>query len=443
MRCYSLPMGEQLEGNGTSGALKAEALSQQLQVRVQQQAVVADLGVYALAGADLQSLMDEAVRQVTQTLQVDYCKVLELLPSGDSLLLKAGVGWQEGLVGQATVGTDKDSQAGYTLRSKEPVLVEDLRTEKRFNGPALLVEHGVVSGISVIIYGREGPYGVLGTHTRQLRPFSKDDVHFIQAIANVLGEAVERKRFEEKLQAAHEQLEQRVEERTTELRTAYQELESFSYSVSHDLRAPLRGIEGFSRALEEDYGSELDEQGLVYLERTRAAVKRMNTLIEDLLDLSRLATVRVRRKEVDLTRLALDVVEDLRARNPEHKVEIKVEDDLAVDGDEQLLRVVFENLLANAWKFTRDAGTPRVDVSSRLEAGRRVFCVKDNGAGFDMAYGDKLFVPFQRLHTQNSFEGTGIGLATVKRIINKHGGNIWASSEPEKGASFYFTLNSR
>ncbi|MEX2535589.1 MAG: ATP-binding protein [Trueperaceae bacterium] len=433
-------MGEQLEDNGTSGALKAKALSEQLQVRVQQQAVVADLGVYALAGADLQSLMDEAVRQVTQTLQMDYCKVLELLPSGDSLLLKAGVGWQEGLVGQATVGTDKDSQAGYTLRSKEPVIVDDLRTEKRFNGPSLLVEHGVVSGISVIIYGREGPYGVLGTHTRELRPFSGDDVHFIQAIANVLGEAVERKRFEEKLKTAHDQLEQRVEERTAELRTAYQELESFSYSVSHDLRAPLRGIEGFSRALEEEYGSKLDEQGIVYLDRTRAAVKRMNALIEDLLDLSRLATIRVRRKGVDLTQLALDVVDDLRARDPEHEVEVKVEDDLKVEGDEQLLRVVFENLLGNAWKFTRGCQTPRIDVGSRIEAGRRVFCVRDNGVGFEMAYGDKLFVPFQRLHTQDRFEGSGIGLATVKRIINKHSGKIWASSEPGQGASFYFTL---
>lgn len=415
-------------------------LHEQLRVRVEQQAIVAELGVYALAGADLQALMDQAVHQICQTLKVEFCKVLELLPAGDKLLLKAGEGWQDGLVGKGTVGTDLDSQAGFTLRSKEPVIVEDLRSETRFRGPPLLVEHGVISGMSVIIHGTEGPYGVLGTHSRQRRPFSGNDVHFIQGVANVLGAAVERKRFEDKLTAAHDELERRVEERTGELTAANEELESFSYSVSHDLRAPLRGIEGFSQALLEDYGDELDSSGNQYLRRVRAGAQRMGNLIDNLLDLSRFSGVKISRAKVNLSKLTADMMEDLRQSEPEREVEAEIGTDLTVEGDEALLRIVVGNLLENAWKFTRQRQPARIEVGVLREQDGDVFYVRDNGAGFDMAHAERLFVPFQRLHSQDAFEGTGIGLATVKRIIGKHGGEIWAESEPGKGAHFYFTL---
>jgi PAS domain S-box-containing protein len=169
----------------------------EIRARVRQQAVAAELGQRALAGTDLSVLMDEAVVLIAQTLGVEYCKVLELLPDGNFLLLRAGVGWQEGLVGQATVGAGTDSQAGYTLLSSEPVMVEDLRTETRFSGPPLLHEHGVVSGMSVIIHGQDRPFGVLGMHTTARRTFSPDDIHFLQAVANVLAEAVKRQRAEE------------------------------------------------------------------------------------------------------------------------------------------------------------------------------------------------------------------------------------------------------
>ncbi|MGR3310052.1 MAG: sensor histidine kinase, partial [Candidatus Brocadiales bacterium] len=166
-----------------------------LDLRAYQQAIVANIGIHALAGIDLQALMDEAVTQACRALNVDYCKILELLPGGSSLLLRAGKGWMEGLVGQATVGTEQDSQAGYTLLSKEPVIVEDLRTETRFNTPQLLHDHGAVSGASVIIQGKDTPYGVFGVHTTKKRKFTKDDIYFLQAIANVLGAAIERKRM--------------------------------------------------------------------------------------------------------------------------------------------------------------------------------------------------------------------------------------------------------
>lgn len=196
-----------------------------LRARARQQAAVAELGQRALAGIDLPALMDEVVALVSQTLEVEYCKVLELLPDGKALLLRAGVGWREGYVGQATVGAGTDSQAGYTLLSSDPVIVEDLRTETRFSGPPLLHEHGVVSGMSVIIQGGERPYGILGVHTRKRRRFSRNDINFLQAVANLLAQTIERKRAEEEIRQFSEELEHRVVERTAELAASNKELE--------------------------------------------------------------------------------------------------------------------------------------------------------------------------------------------------------------------------
>lgn len=249
----------------------------------------------------------------------------------------------------------------------------DLRTESRFRGPPLLVEHGVISGMSVIIHGAEGPYGVLGTHSRQPRPFSENDIHFIQGVANVLGAAVERRRFEDRLKSARDELEKRVEERTAELLNANEELESFSYSVSHDLRAPLRGIEGFSQALLEDYGGRLDMSGNRYLSRVRAGAQRMGRLIDNLLDLSRFSTVKVNLGKVDLSELARSVAEELRLREPHRQVHFEIASNLEVEGDEALLRIVIENVLGNAWKFTSEQPRARIEVGARRQQDRDVF----------------------------------------------------------------------
>jgi signal transduction histidine kinase len=238
-----------------------------------------------------------------------------------------------------------------------------------------------------------------------------------------------------------------LEDANRELEGTNRELESFSYSVSHDLRAPLRTIDGFSQILQEDYEAVLDEEGLDYLGRVRAASAHMAMLIDDLLDLSRVSRRPLRRERVDLASLATGIVEDLRAADPERNVEFVTGGDIKAYGDVSLLKVALENLLGNAWKFTDREEEARIEfgVDRRPRPGSigPVYFVRDNGAGFDQAYSDKLFGAFQRLHGQDEFEGTGIGLATVARIIHRHGGRVWAEGEVGEGATFYFTLGGR
>ena len=235
-------------------------------------------------------------------------------------------------------------------------------------------------------------------------------------------------------------LEARVAGRTAELADAMQELESFSYSVSHDLRAPLRSIDGFSEALLEECGSSLDATGAGYLTRIRAASHRMAGLIDDLLQLSHVSRHALARAPVSLSSLASDAIAELRRAIPEREVAVAIGPELVVQGDEHLLRILLDNLLGNAWKFTSRTPGARIELGSRATAGRREFFVRDNGAGFDPSCAKKLFVAFQRLHTAKEFPGTGIGLAIVLRIVRRHGGEIRGEGRPGAGAAFTFTL---
>ena len=226
----------------------------------------------------------------------------------------------------------------------------------------------------------------------------------------------------------------------TAMEEANRELETFSHSVSHDLRAPLRGMDGFSQALLEDYGEKLDEQGRHYLQRVRAGAQHMGQLIDDLLQLSRVTRSVLQYENVDLTAVARSVVSELQSGSPERQVEWIIADGLVAKGDGRLLRLVLENVLGNAWKYTSKQPRPRIELGEAHLNGQRAYLVRDNGAGFDMAYVAKLFTPFQRLHSPNEFEGTGVGLATVQRIIRRHGGQVWAEGAVGDGATFYFTL---
>ena len=232
-----------------------------------------------------------------------------------------------------------------------------------------------------------------------------------------------------------------MSERTAELQAANQELEAFSYSVSHDLRTPLRSIDGFSQAILDEYAHKLDDQGRDHLKRVRVATQHMGQLIDDMIKLARVTRVEMQREAVDLSVLAADVLTALQKSEPDRRVEYLIEPGLVVEGDVRLLRVVLDNLLGNAWKFTSKQAHARIEFGAHSqETGGPAYFVRDNGAGFDMNHIGKLFGAFQRLHLLSDFPGTGVGLATVQRIIHRHGGRVWAEGMVGKGATFYFVV---
>jgi PAS domain S-box-containing protein len=267
-----------------------------------------------------------------------------------------------------------------------------------------------------------------------LSPLETEEAVLVTA---AVRDITERKRAGDEIRRLNE----RLEGRNAELEAANDELEAFCFSVSHDLRAPLRAIDGFSEVLLKDYEDKLDEQGQRCLHRVRGATQRMAQLIDDLLGLSRVTRVEMRSEEVNLTAAARDIVAELRRLDPERNVEVTIAEGLTARGDPRLLRQVLENLLGNAWKYSSKQPAARIEMGTcDGKNGRAVYFVSDNGAGFDMRYADKLFEVFQRLHSVSQFPGTGVGLATVQRIIRRHGGEVWAKGAVGQGATFYFTV---
>jgi signal transduction histidine kinase len=293
----------------------------------------------------------------------------------------------------------------------------------------LLTSIGADTMLVVPITVTQTTWGILVVFLKYSSLFIEDDLHFITLLVRQSAILVENGALVTKLQ-----------NNSAQLAAANRELEAFSYSVSHDLRAPLRALSGFSQALEDDYSDRLDGEGKDYLQRIRAASQRMGQLIDDLLQLSRLSRTELRRSEVNLSALAHQIGTELQERCADRPVVFQVEDGLLVNGDARLLHAMLTNLLDNAWKYSSKNPNPQVHFGFTKDSGKSAYFVRDNGAGFDMAYANKLFGAFQRLHSASEFEGTGIGLATVQRIVNRHAGEIWADAEVGKGATFYFTI---
>lgn len=359
-------------------AMARRSAERALDLRIRQQRAVADLGLIALRSADLQELFDRATAQVAEILEVELCKVLELLPSGKEVLLRSGVGWQEGLVGKATVGTDRNSQAGYTLLSSHPVIVENLAEETRFSGPPLLRDHGVVSGLSCIIVGeRNRPWGVLGAHSKSLRRFTKDDVSFLQAVANVLGSSIQRKSTEEELSEAHAKLarhardlEGMVAERTVHLEQTIAELESVSYSLSHDMRAPLRTIRSFSEIVLEQAEERLGPESRDLLRKVIGSAGRLDHLIQDVLIYSRFSRDEFDLQTLDVEALLRQIMDERRELQAPH-AEIIIQSPLAaIRAHEAYLTQCITNLLDNAVKFVPPDRTPQVRIWTDVQDGQ-------------------------------------------------------------------------
>jgi PAS domain S-box-containing protein len=399
-----------------------------LQGRIHQQSLIAQLGVRALH-TDVDTLLNEAAVVVAQGLEVEYVKVLELLPGEQQLLLRAGVGWQEGLVGRATESAGVQSQAGYALLAQQPVIVEDLRTETRFSSPWLLHAHGVISGMSVIIEYRERAFGVLGAHTQQRRQFTHDDIHFLQAIANILGAAIER---EQSYRA--ERVARLEAEKANRLKI------QFLGMISHELRTPLTSIKGFASTLLAEDVVYHQEDARRFISVINSEADNLSELVEQLLDVSSLQAGNLR---INPRRQALETI--LRGAQVQlervaraHPLAIHLPPVLPqVTVDEQRIVQVLSNLVQNAAKFSPAGSEITVAVATRDNQVQ--LDVIDHGSGIPVSEREVVFEAFRQLERRGK-AGAGLGLAICKGLVEAHGGTIWIQDTPGGGTTVSFTL---
>jgi PAS domain S-box-containing protein len=444
-------------------------VEEELKVRERQQAAVAEFGQCALANPGLAELFDVAVALVAHTLEIEYCKVLQLMPDGKDLRLEAGVGWKPGLVGHALVDAGADSQAGYTLLIKEPVIVEDLRTEKRFRGTRLLHDHAVVSGLDVIIYSGGQPFGILSAHTKWRRTFTQDDIHFLQAIAHVIGTAIERKQVEEALRIARESLELRVRERTAELLQANESLlkeiaerkraeeqlqqhqealfqreklaamGSLLANVAHELNNPLSVVMVQADLLSEEVKNDALAERIKVVGQS---AERCVSIVQNFLALARRTPPQ--RGHVDLNVIIDEAMAILAYAL--HVDNVEVEQHLAADlpalwADRHQLHQVLVNLITNAHQALCEIASPRrLVLTTRREAVANAVTLEiaDNGPGIRPELQARIFEPF--FTTKSPGIGTGLGLPICKGIIENHGGTISLESRVGKGAVFRIKL---
>lgn len=381
-------------------------------------------------------------------------EVREVLPFGRVVLIRADV--EAGTVRQVHASgafvADRDAVSDYPLaeslissviESRAPAMVrgeEFIELTEIYPLIPDLRRAGLHSYVLIPLISNDRVVGALIFFSEDPEGYSDLDLEVAASIGDHIVGAFVNDHLYAEIRELNSSLENRVIDRTRELQDALDDMEAFSYSVSHDLRGPLRSINGFGQAVAQKYGDRLDDEGRYYLESVRDATNQMGALIDDLLDLSRVGRAELIQEPLDLGKMVQDKEAELRSLDPERRVEFIIADDAPAFGDERLVGILIDNLVRNAWKFSSKHATALIELGKQQQNGETVFFIRDNGAGFDMEYADKLFSPFQRLHSSGEFEGTGIGLATVRRIVQRHGGRVWAEGEVERGATVFFTL---
>lgn len=400
---------------------------------------------------DLPSLLEAIITRAASLVRTGHGYIYVVEPGRREMAVQAGTGIFSQTVGMKIM--PGEGVAGRVWQSREPLVVEDYSSWPGRSPSFEKLNFHAVVGLPLV--SGEQVEGVLGIgFMEEGRRFEQDEIDLLARFAQLASIALdnarlysaaqreigERRRAESEVKRLNEDLERRVVERTEQLEAAVKELEAFSYSVSHDLRAPLRAVTGFSNAMLEDYSPELDEAAQRYLKLIRDNAQNMGQLIDDLLSFSRMGRQQMEPVRVDMAQLARSVFDEIMIMSPGRKIEFQVANLAPACGDRAMLKQVFVNLLSNAIKYSRNREIACIKVGCEPGDGENIYFVKDNGAGFDMKYSHKLFGVFQRLHSAREFEGTGVGLALVQRIVNRHGGRVWAEGKVGEGATFYFAL---
>ncbi len=416
---------------------QAEAAQQRYTERL---TAINHLDLIIAANVDIIEVYDDFIAELRQLVPFDRASLIRLNQAGDQGQIARQWSENQPPTQSNQWSPIQGSAIERLVENHAPLLETELNEQSIWSESEQLKRDGIRSRLllPLIVEGRV--LGVLAIASREPNAFSEDVQAILMTIADQLSIAIRKADLYEQVQRHADDLEQRVQMRTAELEAANKELEAFTYSVSHDLRAPLRAIDGFSRMLLRDYLEILPEDGQRRLGVVRENAQQMGQLIDDLLAFSRLNRQPLNREPLDLAELAAQVMDTLRHQEKSHPVELVIDPLPLCQADPALLKQVMVNLLANAMKFTRKVDAARIEIGYHEENGETVYFVKDNGAGFDMRYADKLFGVFQRLHRAEDFEGTGVGLAIVQRIIYRHAGRVWAEAKVDQGATFYFTL---